>query len=227
MSFPSAPSPWTREPRRPFEGTSTTRRRRSTRTGPLHAFLAVLAAIWLASCANAAGSPPTVAPATMVVALDRLPSAGPRVVRSTGAALASSVAASATAGGGPTSLPTTGTAISGRPVVAEPRVIELEETAALQITQIGQPVADIPVTPGETIRFVITNTAGFDHNFYIGTDDQLAFGRVEGLAGLSTWSNDHPMAFDWSVPQELGGIRFGCTLRGHYPRMQGTFSVMQ
>jgi hypothetical protein len=103
----------------------------------------------------------------------------------------------------------------------------MEETAALEFTLNGKQVTDIAVTPGETIRFVITNTAGFDHNFYIGSDGELAASRVEGLPGLPTWSSEVPQAYEWTVPQDITGLNFGCTLRGHYPRMQGTFSVKE
>jgi len=107
------------------------------------------------------------------------------------------------------------------------RVIELEETGALRITQNGQRVTNIPVIPGETIRFLITNTAGFDHDFYIGTEEQLAANRVEGLSGVPTFSTDRPQEFDWIVPEDVTGLKFGCTLRGHYQLMQGTFSVTE
>ena len=116
-------------------------------------------------------------------------------------------------------------AISTGPGPEEPRVIELELTSDLRIVQHGQQVTDIAVTPGETIRFVVTNIAGFDHDFYIGPDDRLAANRVEGLPGLDTWSSSEPRQFDWPVPEDVLDLKYGCTLRGHYPRMSGTFSI--
>jgi uncharacterized cupredoxin-like copper-binding protein len=111
--------------------------------------------------------------------------------------------------------------------LTQPRTIELQLTSTLQISEDGQQVGDIAVTPGETIHFVITNAAGFDHDFYIGTDERLASGRVDALAGVPTWSSDDPQEFDWLVPQGSGDLKFGCTLRGHYPTMQGAFSVIE
>ncbi len=108
-----------------------------------------------------------------------------------------------------------------------PRTVELELDSDLLITEDGQQVSDIPVTPGETIHFVITNTAGFDHDLYIGSDEQLSAGRIDGLPGVPPWSTDVPQEFDWVVPEVTSGLKFGCTLRGHYPSMQGTFSVAE
>jgi hypothetical protein len=105
------------------------------------------------------------------------------------------------------------------------RTVELEETAQLSIVHHGQPVTDIPLVPGETVRFVVTNTAGFDHNLYIGTDGQLASGQVAGLPGLPTSSIGDAREFEWTVPADVTSLRFGCTLRGHYRLMNGSFSV--
>jgi hypothetical protein len=113
---------------------------------------------------------------------------------------------------------------TGATAQVQPRTIELELTSSLEITQDGTPVTDIPVSPGETIHFVLTNTAGFDHDFYIGTQAELAAGKVDALPGVPTWSSDGPMTFDWVVPAEIAGLEFGCTLRGHYPTMHGAFS---
>ena len=41
-----------------------------------------------------------------------------------------------------------------------------------------------PAYAGETITFSITNTAGYAHNFWIGTDQQLMTNQVQGLPGL-------------------------------------------
>jgi uncharacterized cupredoxin-like copper-binding protein len=109
-------------------------------------------------------------------------------------------------------------------VPGEARVIELEMDAALQIKQDGQKVVDIPVTPGETITFRIDNTAGYAHNFWIGTDQQLMTNQVQGLPGLPDWSSG-VQEFTWVVPDDITGLKYGCTVPGHYSLMQGTFSV--
>jgi hypothetical protein len=112
---------------------------------------------------------------------------------------------------------------SSVPSALPPRSIEFEETAQLQILQDGQPVTAIAVTPGEQIRFEVTNTAGFDHNFFIGPPSQLAAGHVAGLVGLPTSSDAETRALDWTVPPDVSTLQFACTLRGHYPSMNGSF----
>ncbi len=107
----------------------------------------------------------------------------------------------------------------------EARVIDLVATGALQFTDpAGTQVRDIPVTPGETITFRIDNTAGFDHNFYIGTDEQLIVPSATTDVGIPTWQTG-VQEVTWVVPADITGLKFGCTVPGHYALMQGTFSV--
>jgi hypothetical protein len=116
---------------------------------------------------------------------------------------------------------------SGAPVApgGEARVIDLLANGALQFTDpAGTQVRDIPVTPGETITFRIDNTAGFDHNFYIGTDDQLIVPAGTTEVGIPTWQTG-VQELTWVVPADISGLKFGCTVPGHYALMQGTFSV--
>ena len=104
------------------------------------------------------------------------------------------------------------------------RTIELDLTASLQIQEDGAQVKDIAVTPGETITFKITNTAGFSHDFYIGSDSALLTAQVTDLPGVAEFS-EGTQEFTWTVPDDVTGIRFGCTVPGHYQLMNGTFSV--
>ena len=123
--------------------------------------------------------------------------------------------------------PAAGSAAPGEPVApsGEARVIDLVATGALQFTDpAGTQVRDIPVTPGETITFRIDNTAGFDHNFYIGTDEQLIVPAGTTEVGIPTWQTG-VQELTWVVPADITGLKFGCTVPGHYALMQGTFSV--
>ncbi len=116
---------------------------------------------------------------------------------------------------------------SAQPATAaggEPRVIPLEMTAALQIFQDGQQISDIPVMPGETVIFEIDNTAGFDHNFYIGQDAELSVAAATTDTGIPDWSTG-VQTLEWVVPDDVTGLKFGCTVPGHYMLMQGTFSA--
>jgi hypothetical protein len=108
-------------------------------------------------------------------------------------------------------------------VVPSARVIELEMTAALQFLQDGEQVRDIPVVPGETVLFRIRNRAGFDHSFYIGTDEELSVPNATTDIGIPVWSRG-VRKLTWTVPDDITGLRFGCTVPGHYPFEQGTFS---
>jgi hypothetical protein len=109
-------------------------------------------------------------------------------------------------------------------VPGDVRVIEIEATGALQFTQGGEQVRDIPVTPGETVLFRVDNTAGFDHNLYIGRDDELSVPNATTDVGIPTWQSG-VQELEWTVPEDITGLKFGCTVPGHYAIMQGTFSV--
>ena len=108
----------------------------------------------------------------------------------------------------------------------EPRVIEVEATA-LEFVQDGEQVTDIPVSPGETVIFRVNNTAGVKHNFYIGTDEELKVVSGTTDAGIEDWIRrpDRVQQVEWTVPDDISGLKFGCTILGHYDAMQGTFSL--
>jgi uncharacterized cupredoxin-like copper-binding protein len=106
-----------------------------------------------------------------------------------------------------------------------PRVIRLDATATLQFTdESGAVVPQIEVVPGETIEFVIDNTAGFDHNFWIGTPDVLSVPNAETDVGHPTWQSGE-QSVTWTVPEDAGDLQFACTVPGHYTTMHGTFVI--
>jgi uncharacterized cupredoxin-like copper-binding protein len=114
---------------------------------------------------------------------------------------------------------------SPAPAGDEERVIDLVATAALQFTTPdGTQVADIPVTPGETVLLRVDNAAGFDHNVYIGTDAELAVPSATTDIGIPTWQSG-VQEVTWTVPDDVSGLKFGCTVPGHYNTMKGTFAV--
>lgn len=104
------------------------------------------------------------------------------------------------------------------------RVVELESTASLLFLQHGERIPDIAVTPGETVRFSIDNTAGFAHNFYIGEDSVLSVPLATTEVGIAAWESG-VRELEWVVPDDIAGLMFGCTIPGHYFTQQGTFSV--
>jgi hypothetical protein len=105
-------------------------------------------------------------------------------------------------------------------------VIELVETASLQIQQDGQPVQTLTVRQGQTYTFRITNDAGFAHNFYIGPPDRLAANDVSGLPGVADFV-EGTQEFEYTVDEETASLEFACTVPGHYQPMHGTFTVEQ
>lgn len=106
----------------------------------------------------------------------------------------------------------------------EARVIELEADATLRFVQDGEPVAAIPVTPGETVIIRLDNTAGFAHNFWIGTDEELTVPNGTTEVGVPDWDTG-VREVEWLVPDDISGLRFACTVPGHYTLMQGDFTV--
>ena len=107
-----------------------------------------------------------------------------------------------------------------------PRQIELQANAALQFTDTaGAQVTAIELIPGETVEFVIDNTAGFDHNFYIGDAETLQGSFAETEVGISTWQSG-VQTLTWTVPEEgVEGLEFACTVPGHYTPMHGDIVI--
>ncbi len=111
------------------------------------------------------------------------------------------------------------------PPSGEARVIDLQADAALRFTDPdGQQVQDIEVTPGETVVFRVDNTAGFEHDFWIGTDDELSAPNGTTDVGIPKWTSG-VQELEWVVPDDVSGLKFGCTVPGHYNTMQGTFTA--
>lgn len=104
------------------------------------------------------------------------------------------------------------------------RVIEIHATAALQFTdEQGDVLHDIAVTPGETVVFLVDNTAGFDHNFYIGSESELEEPLGATDTGISMWV-EGIRELEWTVPDDMTGLLFGCTVPGHFTPQHGTFT---
>lgn len=164
----------------------------------LRSFALVLVALALvAGCSSSTGSTWTVAP------LHPTPTAPPSVP--------------------PTAAPS-GAAGSPGTSAAAARTIKLDLTASLQFQQDGAQVTELEVREGETIHFVLDNTAGFAHDFWIGTPDQLSSGTVDGLDGVPQWESG-VKEFDYVVTADTANLQFACTVPGHYQTMHGSFKV--
>lgn len=107
----------------------------------------------------------------------------------------------------------------------EPRVIKLEATADIRFKdEAGNQVTQIDVVEGETVLFEIDNTAGFDHNFYIGAPDELMVPSGTTDLGIPTWQSG-VQTFTWTAGGE--GLQFACTVPGHYPTMNANIVVQE
>jgi len=114
--------------------------------------------------------------------------------------------------------------------VEAPRVIELDLTGTLQITDpAGEKLATIPVVAGETVTFKVTNKAGFDHNFYLGPEAVLSTTTTTtsdpNLTGIPTFASgtqELTYTFDSTDP-----LQYACIIPGHYGPMHGDFEFVK
>jgi len=199
-------------------------------TSILRLFAAALVSLFIvAACASDTGAQWTYAPVAVSVSESSGESSGSAdgtpSEQSGASGSEAAAAASETAQADTTQAEATDTTEASATDDGGPRVIDLVLTGALQITDTaGTQVKDIPVTPGETVIFRVENTAGFDHNFYIGTDEQLIVPAATTDTGIPTFQSG-VQELEWVVPADISGLKFGCTVPGHYSLMQGTFSV--
>ncbi len=104
-----------------------------------------------------------------------------------------------------------------------PRVIKLQATADLHFKdEAGNVITQIDAVKGETIKFEIDNTAGFDHNFYIGTADQINTPNGTTDAGIPTWQSG-VQTLTWTATGD--GLEFACTVPGHTSTMHGDIVI--
>jgi hypothetical protein len=157
------------------------------------------------------------------------PTAGPSTAASaqpSGAATAAPSNGATAAPSGDASAPPESPAASSDASPSGGQTITLQLTGALQITQDGQPVSSLAVREGETVHFVLDNTAGFAHNFFIGPADALAQNQIGGLPGVPEWTGGI-QEFDYVVTADTADLQFACTIPGHYTPMHGAFTLAQ
>lgn len=105
------------------------------------------------------------------------------------------------------------------------RAIEIEATASIQfMDRWGEPKTQIAVTPGEIVVFGVHNSAGFEHNFYIGSESELEEPEGTTDVGIPTWSTG-VRSLEWAVPDDVSTLLFGCTVPGHYALQHGTLTL--
>ena len=75
------------------------------------------------------------------------------------------------------------------------------------------------------MTFKVTNTAGFAHNFYIGTAEQLQAGdksNTKGIPDFTQGTQELTYTFASDTP-----LQFACIIPGHYGPMHGDFTFVQ
>ncbi len=112
----------------------------------------------------------------------------------------------------------------GSPGAGDVETLALTETMTLQIQREGQQVTEIALSEGQSYTFEITNEGGLEHNFYIGTPEQLQSNDVAGLPGVPNFT-DGTQTFEYMATAETAGLEFACTVPGHYQPMHGTMVV--
>ena len=101
----------------------------------------------------------------------------------------------------------------------------ISATAGLQFQdENGAQITQIDVVAGETIEFVVDNTAGFDHNFYIGPEDVVSASSAQTDLGIPTWPSG-VQSVTWTVESSDQPLQFACTVPGHYAPMHGDIVI--
>lgn len=106
-----------------------------------------------------------------------------------------------------------------------------ERTEHVRIHYSAFSLGHLDVAPGETVRFVVTNTDPIDHEFIVGDD------AVQVAHELGTEAFHHPRPGEITIPAgetvsttfTFGerDLLFGCHLPGHYVYgMRGTVVVV-
>jgi len=106
-----------------------------------------------------------------------------------------------------------------------PRQIFITATSSIQfVDENGAQLTEIDVVAGETVEFVVDNTAGFGHNFYIGPADVLSVPNAETPVGIPTWQGGVETV-TWTAEAGDVPLQFACTVPGHYMTMHGNIVI--
>jgi hypothetical protein len=104
-----------------------------------------------------------------------------------------------------------------------PRVIKLEAAAEIRFKdEAGNAITQIDAVEDETIQFEVENTAGFDHNFWIGTKVELEVPSATTDTGIATWQSGIETLTWTAVGADL---QFACTVPGHYATMHADIVI--
>jgi uncharacterized cupredoxin-like copper-binding protein len=91
--------------------------------------------------------------------------------------------------------------------------------------------ADIPVKPGETVRFVIENTDPIDHEFIVGNAHvqhlhEIGTDALHESPGAVTVPAGQTRETTYTFPMSSPTMQFACHLPGHFAYgMAGTVTI--
>ncbi len=121
---------------------------------------------------------------------------------------------------------------------APAKAAEATRTVAITMNEISYTPAAVTVRKGEVVRFVLTNTAGGDHEFVLGdTATQLEHRKEMPAMMHGGMSMDHDEANAITVHRgqtrelvwrftQAGTLEFDCNIPGHYEAgMHGVITV--
>lgn len=129
---------------------------------------------------------------------------------------------------GRTPTPATPAPVESPGTVDVPRVIEILATDMIQWVDpaTNERITAITVVQGETIEFRVSNPSVTEHNFHIGSADELSVAPGDSdLPGLSTFTNGE-QRFTYTFDDIPDQPQFACTVLGHYASMHGDFLVV-
>jgi uncharacterized cupredoxin-like copper-binding protein/mono/diheme cytochrome c family protein len=89
-----------------------------------------------------------------------------------------------------------------------PRVIKIDATGTLTFDP-----NSVALVPGEVVKFEISNSAGFTHNFYIGAPADVEARNIPALKGVPDFTTGTE-TLDYTVP-DSGQLEFACLVPGH------------
>ncbi len=149
--------------------------------------------------------------------------------------IAAIAVALAACSGGSTSTPTTApSAATASPVAGGSSVTAVEVTVKLTDALKMEP-ASISVKAGVPVRFVVTNSGGTDHEFFLG-DEAAQMGHGQEMSAMPGMNDGHAgiglkagetKTLEYTFAK-AGPYLAGCHINGHYAAgMMATITVME
>lgn len=107
---------------------------------------------------------------------------------------------------------------------------QVDRTISFEAGEMWFAPGKLDITPGETVKFEITNTGNLEHEFVIG-DEQAQEEHRKMMQEMDGHDHDHGHGDDmpsvtiapgetatlvWTAPQDMSKLEFACNIPGHY-----------